>query len=291
MYTLFAYRLNDKKDAFEKFVIEDIDDTLPEDTKTPQEYLQAVINITRYNKEISIDKDISEWYTIASKIKRKVKSFSRIMQDRGISFNTLADLWNIKEEYQERISDLIYLLNEECIFINGNNEEFLKSDFFLCAPEEVRNYYYPISNKDSHNWIKRFYKTAEEQASLSNIRPTISEDEYKYYTKDTAKSILRDIIAKFVRDSEDSTADAIKLIIALTNTVELMYNVLPDSSKVKLTNSNKSDIETVLKTGKNAITRFSAEYESNGSNLIKSIYEKESTINDIINMVYANVRE
>lgn len=292
MYTLFAYRLNDKKDAFEKFVIEDIDDRDPSKASTGKEYLDLTISYKRFLLEERNSKIIDEWYAYANARMRLISKLKKLLNTRGFD-SSFKSIWEMNDELHGKVAEALLYFYKECTCIYETSENFINSDFFKNAPDDIKNSF-EINEEDfrnSHTWLQRMYKTAEEQAKLAYVRPIIEKENYEKFSNKEAKEVIRDILNNYVRCNEDSIADSFKLVFLAISALEDLYRVMPDSSKVKLQTSSKEKIETLVSLSASASSRYNSEYNEKGNSLIKDIIEKENKINEVINSVYDKVKD
>lgn len=253
-----------------------------ERAKNPQEFFGSFIQGRRLVFEKETDKIIEEWEKNAlplSKRYREISSLVNASASRIQKLNTNA-LTNILDKYYA-LSKIIY----------SDSSTFFANVFYMRAPADIKNRYPSFTDGLGHKWLLNFDRTLEEQSSLKNIRREILEKDYKTFTKDEAKEVVRLIRDKFVRNAEDSIADAFKLCSFLAGAMRRMYSVIPEEQKDNLSKADRSMLETGLDYQSAYNTRGDAQFHQDGSKFLKRLVARESEINAIINLVYENIKD
>jgi len=101
---------------------------------------------------------------------------------------------------------------------------------------------------------------------------------------DTRKGLSRMQIEEEVFDLADSVADNAKMISLLMSMVKRLYEVLPDDIKNNI--QDNAMIESVIDEFDNTQTAADVKFAVEGDNLIKTIFERQAKIGEIIKNNY-----
>jgi len=109
-----------------------------------------------------------------------------------------------------------------------------------------------------------------------------TEPKITMYDNQLTKIIQRKRINKVVRDDQDSIADLAKWNSVLTSLVSLIYSTLTDTAKDKLTDEERTLIETALDKFSKTTTNADNQFSEKGLNMINDLLNKEASIAEII---------
>jgi len=281
-FEIYEYKPNDEG-KLEKVVYETLEELDPSEANTPFEYLMRYIVNKRIELERANNKIIDEWYAamyncnlLKSKILREIKR-------RGLDPEDPKNIWGLDHPIVDRY---VYLLSNVYLMTFGNTEAFMQTDLMACANDESKRKYENLTQEDYHTWLQ--YMNSAEAARP--VRPIIPESDYSTYDKTEAKQIIVAIRDKFVRNNEDSLADALKLCSFLGGAIRRIYNVLPEESKNKMSALDKNILDYGFKYQSELQTRCDSELAEEGISVIKKLLSREDTINEIILMVYSHLK-
>jgi len=268
---------------FEKVVYETLEELDPAEASTPYEYLSRYITNKRISMEHEYNEAIDDWYELVCQYRKLLNKVLREMDRRKLDPSNAKNFWGMKLPIVERMA---YILSEIYLMTFGNTEAFMQTDLMRFAPMEVQQEYIGRVREHYYTWLQYMDKSD----AARPVRPTIPVDDYNKYDKDEAKQIIVMIRDKFVRNNEDSLADALKLCSFLAGAIRRVYNVLPQESIDKLSAVDKNIMEYGFGWQSNLQTRCDSELAEEGISVIKKLLTREDSINEIILLVYSHLK-
>jgi len=283
-FEIYEYKpTNDGK--LEKVVYETLEDLNPSDADTPFEYLNRYIAQKRIAFERANNEIIEKWHSYVENYFRSLELVKEELKIRGYDIDHLdfKDVWEINSPVLKYMADN---LCQAFVLTFGNTEAFLNTDLMKNAPEDIKEEFRDITSDEYYTWLQ--YMTNAE--ATRPVRPVLLSDTYEKFDLIEAKNIIVTIRDKFVRNNEDSMADALKLCSFLAGAIRRIYNVLPEESKNKLSAVDRNILDYGFKFQSELQTRCDSELADEGLGVIKKLLERESTINDIILLVYSHLK-
>ena len=278
-FEIYEYKPNEDG-KLEKVVYETLEELDPSDAETPLEYLNRYIANKRIALERANNEIIETWYVVMYNYLILNDRVEREVKRRGLDPK---NIWGLNNPIVERMADL---LCEIYLMTFGNTEAFMQTDLMRWAPLDIQQKYIGRTSDKYNTWLQ--YMNNPE--AVRPVRPVIPETEYTTYDKDEAKKIIVAIRDKFIRNNEDSLADALKLCSFLGGAIRRIYSVLPQESIDKLSPVDKNILDYGFGWQANLQTRCDSELAEEGISVIKKLLSREDSINDIILLVYSHLK-
>lgn len=281
-FEIYEYKPNEDG-KLEKVVYETLEELDPAEAETPFEYLNRYIANKRIALERVNNEIIDTWYAVMYNYLILKERVEREVKRRELDPNNPKNIWGLNNPIVERMADL---LCEIYLMTFGNTEAFMQTDLMRWAPMAIQQKYIGRTSDTYHTWLQYM----DNPEAVRPVRPVIPETEYTTYEKDEAKQVIVAIRDKFVRNNEDSLADALKLCSFLGGAIRRIYNVLPKESIDKLSPVDKNILDYGFGWQANLQTRCDSELAEEGITVIKKLLTREDEINDIILLVYSHLK-
>lgn len=291
MYTTYAYRSIKESNLsfpYTKYAVLSFDDEDPETALSPSDYFKRFVNKRHKELEEVNSTAVDEWVSLKTEVIAYKKELLSLLSSKGEQYKEYYLGW--KYGIDKFMKKFLLASSKLEILINGTNENLLSTKFYTLAPESIKEAI-PLATGNGFKWLVNFEYTEEEQKSIKNVRAAIAESEYAKFYKEEAKEIIRTIRNKFVRSLEDTAADQSKMIAMLAGAISRIISVIPEESFLKFSEADQYSMRKFLETQKEIYTRGDVQFSEEGFSLIKKLYDRESQINDIIEMVYSNLKD
>lgn len=281
-FEIYEYKPN-ADEKLEKVVYETIEVLDPSEASTPFEYLERYITNKRVALERVNNEAIYNWHATMYNYMILRNKVENELKRRGLDPWNVRAMWDLKNPMVERMADL---LCEVYLMTYGNTEAFMLTDIIKWAPMEMQQKYKDRTCDTYYTWLQYM----DDPYAARPVRPVIPESEYSTYDKDEAKKIIVAIRDKFIRNNEDSLADALKLCSFLGGAIRRIYNILPQESIDKLSAVDKNILDYGFGWQANLQTRCDSELAEEGISVIKKLLTREDSINEIILLVYSHLK-
>ena len=285
MYYTYAYKLlKDSTDVFpyEKYTVDQIEDTDPENTSTPLEYFNATVNQRRISAESDNSAAVESWAALKAGILEMEVELKRVLERNNYNASEYFNGWKLGcEGFMKKYLSAV---NELEILIYGNNSSLLGSTLYSNGGSTATGLIPAVTNGTAHEWLTKF------DTEDSGVRPVIDSTVYAKFTKAEAKELIVAIRNKFVRSVEDTASDTAKMTNILATALVSLYNAAKD--KIEVTNStDKAVIEALVAAQTDNESRGYTQLVEDPAGLITELYSSEKAINEIITLIYSNLKD